>query len=70
MVRLIAIVLVLFAVGFGYEEYTGNSIGVKRLIGGFVGVFGGEYGVATGAATPAFGGLKGIAGSAGAMFGN
>jgi hypothetical protein len=70
MVRFIAIVFILVAAGFGYEEYTGNSIGVKRLIGGFAGFFGGEYGVSTGAATPAFGGLKGLAGSAGAMFGN
>lgn len=64
MVRLIALVLIVFAAGYGYEEYTGDSIGFKRLIGSVAGVFrGGEYGMSTGAASPAFGGLGGLAGA-------
>lgn len=70
MVRLIAFFIVLAGLGFAYEEYTGNSVGVKRTIRTVAGFAGFEYGYAAGAATPAFGGLGGLAGSAGRMMGN
>lgn len=71
MVRFIAFVLVLVGAGFAYEEYSGKSVGVKRTLGaaaGFVGL--GEYGVATGATTPAFGGLGTVAKGAGGLAGS
>lgn len=65
MVRLIAFAIVLVGLGFAYEEYTGKSVGVKRTIGTVAGFAGFQYGFAAGATTPAFGGLGGLAGSAG-----
>ncbi|MBT8416123.1 MAG: hypothetical protein HKO05_11030 [Erythrobacter sp.] len=70
MVRFIAIFVVLVGLGFAYEEYSGKSVGVKSAIGKVAGFAGFEYGFAAGASTPAFGGMSGLASSAGRMMGN
>lgn len=52
MLRLIALVLFLVVSAFGYEQVTGNSIGVSRALSnaaaGVTAVFAGGYGMALG----------------------
>lgn len=74
MVRLIAFTVVLVGFAFGYEEYTGHNIGVKRAIGGVLQMVPvGGYGVSTGVGTSTFGGggggISGAASNAGGLTG-
>ena len=62
MKRVLAITVILIALGYGYEKVSGQAIGVSRTMGwasvGLVGGFAGGYGLATGVAQGVFGGLK------------
>ena len=70
MLRVLALLALLVALGFWYEEFTGNEIGIKRSIKLVSGLVLGEYGVSTGGATGAADGVRGVGGSIGRMFGN
>ena len=72
MLRLLALFVFLVGVGFGYEEYTGNSVGIKnflRTVGSIV-MPGSGYGVTTGGATNSVGALQGLGSRVGGFVGN
>ncbi len=70
MVRFIALVLVLVAVGYAYEAQSGRNIGVKAGFKWMSGCALGGYGMATGATTSVGGAVKGMAGGISSSLGN
>lgn len=70
MVRLIAFALVLVAVGYAYEEYSGKSYGIKSTFRSMSGFALGGYGMATGATTSVGGSMKGMATGISSSLGN
>lgn len=56
MLRVLALIFALVAGGIGYEEITGDDIGVKRNIAVFGATVGGWF---KGVSSPAFGGFGG-----------
>ena len=70
MLRLLALFVFLVGVGFGYEEYTGNSVGIKNFFRTVAGIGSSGYGITTGGATGSVGALQGLGDRVGGFVGN
>ena len=77
MKRVLALIVILAASGYGFEHYSGKDIGIKRafdltgaaIAGGFAGGYGMATDVGRSVGGSAAGVANGISGNMGAVFG-